>query len=112
MLPGWGQAYNGKPLKAVIVGGLEEGILYGIYRQERLFKDAQIGHNDVLANAYREDRNRLIWMLAGTLIFSTLDAYVDAHLYDFDTSDKLALGEIGRWRQVVFTVGWASRSSR
>jgi len=90
-LPGWGQAYNRKPLKAVIFGGIEEGLLYGIYRQHQLFRDERRAGNEPQALAYREDRNRLTWMLAGALILSMTDAYVDAHLFGFDVSEKLTV---------------------
>jgi hypothetical protein len=106
LLPGWGQAYNRNPLKAVIIGGLEEGLIYGVYRQNQLFVDFRRSGEEQIAVSYREDRNRLTWLLAGTLILSMLDAYVDAHLYDFDVSDNLTSGEIGRAGGIVLRLGW------
>ena len=37
-LPGWGQMYARNPLKAVIYAGLEQGFIYGVYRQHKLFQ--------------------------------------------------------------------------
>ena len=36
--PGWGQVYVKQPLKAVIYAGIEQGFIYGIYRQHNLYK--------------------------------------------------------------------------
>lgn len=90
LLPGWGQAYDRRPLKAVIVGGIEEGFIYGVYRQHQLFRDARGLRDESSAKFYREQRNRLTWMLAGAIIFSVVDAYVDAHLYGFEVSEQLS----------------------
>jgi len=109
LLPGWGQAYNKRPLKAVIIGGLEEGLLYGVYRQNQLFRDERRRGNEPVAKAYREDRNRMTWMLAGVLIFSMTDAYVDAHLYNFDVSDKLSSASGYKLGGVVVNLGWIWR---
>ena len=32
----------------------------------------------------RERRNLHLWLLAGTILLSSIDAYVDAHLYDWN----------------------------
>jgi hypothetical protein len=86
-LPGWGQSYNRRPLKAVIIGGLEQGVLFGIYRNHQLFRDARKFADDRSADFYKDQRNRLTWILAGTLLYSAVDAFVDAHLYDFEVDD-------------------------
>jgi len=88
--PGWGQVYNRQPLKAVIIGGIEEGLIYGVYRQHLLFVDSRRLGDDRSADVYKEDRNRLTWILAGTVILSMVDAYVDDQLFDFDTGDDLS----------------------
>ncbi len=135
--PGWGQMYAGSPLKAVIYAGLEQGFIYGVYWQHKLFQhyyskyqnynskyqnyysiyehydsignDSLANHNERLANLnkgladynerlanpYKNDRNRMAWYLTAAIILSVMDAYVEAHLYDFDVSDELA-GRGGR----------------
>ncbi|NQT34976.1 hypothetical protein HQ587_07295 [bacterium] len=88
--PGWGQMYAGSPLKAVIYASLEQGFIYGIYRQDKLYRFYSARGEDSIADVYLNDRNRLGWYLTATLILSVMDAYVEAHLYGFDVSDDLA----------------------
>lgn len=88
--PGWGQSYVGSPLKAVIYGGIEQGLIYTVYRQHRLFRYYKDQEQDQFAETHRNNRNRMTWYLAGAIILSMLDAYVDAHLYYFDVSDDLS----------------------
>lgn len=90
VVPGWGQAYNQQPLKAVIYAGLEQGLIYGIYRNHTLFRQSQLAGLNDDAGFYKNERNRLGWYLAGTLILSVMDAFVDAHLFSFDVSDDLS----------------------
>ncbi|MDP8228225.1 MAG: DUF5683 domain-containing protein [Candidatus Electryoneaceae bacterium] len=90
LFPGWGQSYVHSPLKAVIYGGIEQGLIYSIHRQNRLFRYYKDQEQDEFADSYKNNRNRLTWYLAGTIILSMLDAYVDAHLYHFDVSDDLS----------------------
>ncbi len=89
--PGWGQAYVGKPLKAVIYGGIEEGLIFSVYLNHKFFTYYNRIGEDRIAENYREDRNRLTWYLAGAIILSMLDAFVDAHLYSFNVSENLAV---------------------
>ena len=89
-LPGWGQAYVNRPLKAVIYGGIEQTLIFSIYRKHRLYKYYDRQDEGNVAGAQKEDRNRLSWYLAGAIILSMMDAYVDAHLYNFDVSDDFS----------------------
>lgn len=88
LIPGWGQAYNGQPFKAAIYAGIEQTLIYNIYRanHESEYYYSR-GEND-FGESVKNDRNRLMWYLAGVLILSMTDAYVDAILYDFDISDE------------------------
>ena len=90
LLPGWGQAYVGSPLKAVIYGGIEQTLIFGIYKQDHLYRKYKGREDFRRADSFRNYRNRMGWYLAGALIVSMLDAYVDAHLYDFDVSDDFS----------------------
>jgi len=89
VFPGWGQAYAQQPLKAVIYGGIEQGFIYGIYRQHKFYQYHKSKGNTRFANFYRNDRNRLGWYLTAAIILSVMDAFVDAHLYEFDVSNNL-----------------------
>jgi len=103
---GLGAGIQSAASEGVIVGGLEEGLIYGVYRQHQLFMDERRFGNEPVALAYREDRNRMAWMLAGVLIFSMTDAYVDAHLYHFDVSDKLSSATGLNVGGVMINLGW------
>ena len=88
-MPGWGQAYVGSPIKAVIYGGAEQALILSIYKSHRDYKRERANGEAFVAEKYKNDRNRLSWYLAGALILAMADAYVDAHLYDFDVSENL-----------------------
>ncbi len=93
-IPGWGQAYNGNPVKAVIYGGIEQALIYGMYRNHLLFKLYKGSDRESDAGYYSNERNRLTWYLAGAMILSIMDAFVDAHLYNFDVSDDFSARDI------------------
>ncbi len=93
--PGWGQWYNGKKFKAVLAFGTEVGFLSAsIWHNQRVVKRLGDEYNDDYKNEYREFhlnmRNQYIWYLAGAILYAMADAYVDAHLYEFDESSDLA----------------------
>lgn len=104
VLPGWGQLRLGKPVKAVIYSGFAEAFAYGIYKQHQLYRwfDRRGDHQTALF--YRNDRNRLGWYLAATVILSSMDAFVDAHLAGFEVSPNLA-GVPGAPPSVGVTLG-------
>lgn len=85
-VPGWGQLYNKKYLKAVIVAG-GQGVLLGTAIVE--WKRATDAKNDTSLPAFERledyrlhtnNRNMLLWLYAAAAVVSMLDAYVDAHL--------------------------------
>lgn len=84
--PGWGQWYNGKRFKAVLVFGAEAGIIANtIYHNQKV----QSSKSDLEREFYLENRRLSNWWLAGVILLSMIDAYVDAHLYNFDESTEL-----------------------
>ncbi len=94
LFPGWGQLYNRKYLKALILGGTEIGFIYGIIYQNDRYRNARGEGDTVRAAFYKDDRNRLSWWLAGIILYSMADAYADAHLWDFELSPELSLGAV------------------
>ena len=100
VIPGWGQAYNKKYIKAVVIAGLEAYLINGLYTN---WKDAN-RHKDNFTNAFDDpeyqaiefseyedaldSRGAFTWFLAATVFYSMFDAYVDAHLSNFDQEDK------------------------
>jgi hypothetical protein len=114
ILPGAGQAYNKKYWKtAILYGGfavLGTGIEYN-NRYYKIFRTAyqyRIDNDtttvDDYENIYPDDdalllrkdyyrRTRdLLWIIGGVVyVLNIIDAYVDAHLSNFDISDDLSL---------------------
>lgn len=79
-IPGWGQMYNKKYFKAVIVAG-GQGALLGTAVVE--WKRASDAKKDLDLEGYRvhtNNRNMFLWLYAAAAVVSMLDAYVDAHL--------------------------------
>jgi hypothetical protein len=88
-VPGWGQFYNGKYWKAALAFGAESGLIATAVYWNQQAVQAPPNSNDRLF--YRNNRNTAVWFLAGTILLSMLDAYVDAHLFDFDESPDLSV---------------------
>ena len=94
--PGWGQFYNGQKIKAALVFGAEAAIIgTAIYWNQQLKKAKEVMDEDLIF-IYRDNRNLAYWFLAGTIVLSMLDAYVDAQLSDFDEDPSLALIEMNQ----------------
>ncbi len=89
-IPGWGQAYVKRPLKAVIYGGIQQALVFSVFMRDHQYRIERDYGEEHKADFYRNERNRLSWYLAGAVLLSTVDAYVDAHLYDFDVSNDLS----------------------
>ncbi|MDZ7291222.1 MAG: DUF5683 domain-containing protein [candidate division KSB1 bacterium] len=86
-LPGWGQFYNGKYFKAALAFGAETGLVAtAIYWNQRAVRTTD--RDERLF--YQNNRNTALWWLVGTILYSMLDAYVDASLSDFDESPNLS----------------------
>ena len=101
ILPGWGQYYNESYWKIPIVWGVVGFCVYGwIFYQNNYidFRDKyreSLINNSGLSSAYlrsREfykDHRDLFAVYVGLTYFLNLvDAYVDAHLFDFDVSEN------------------------
>lgn len=131
ILPGWGQVYNGQPLKAPIIAGAIGGLAYTVIRLSgdyRLYREAyqykayqelvdrgevtenpradyQDSYDEIAASlgpvssgplrthrdALRRNRDLSILGIGVVWALSVLDAYVSAHLLDFDVGEDLAL---------------------
>ncbi len=87
LIPGWGQFYNKKYFKAVLVFGAEVGLLANsIYLNQQYKASRTIAEREFYIN----NRNLSNWWLVGTILFSMADAFVDAHLSNFDESPDLS----------------------
>lgn len=112
VIAGWGQFYNKQYIKGIVLCGLEALTIYGIIyyadaaRYERrefesygipergispdlAEKIAERDYHLDLYNNYRVNYESHIWLTALVVVYSMLDAYVDAHLADFETGEEL-----------------------
>jgi hypothetical protein len=101
ILPGWGQFYNESYWKAPIFIGALAGFIYGwiyyddLYDKYRNLYDPNIS-GDPINNGYkaqrdtfRDERDLFAVYIGLTYLLNLVDAYVDAHLFDFDVSENL-----------------------
>lgn len=103
VVPGWGQWYNEKKWKALLVLGTETGFIgAAIWHNQRVVTplDESTGvyteeYKEQYKNFHINMRNQYVWYLAGAILFSLADAYVDAHLFNFDESIDLSFRTIG-----------------
>ena len=102
IVPGLGQLYNGKKFKALIVFGAEVGLLSNSIYLNQMYKQSTYPADKEF---YINNRNLSTWWLVGTILFSVLDAYVDAHLYHFDESPELSINfdRAGQNRNIVLS---------
>jgi hypothetical protein len=93
ILPGWGQLANGKPLKAVLLGGIYTGLAAGAVMAESDRRDIQkeldaMPEDDPALvedlNDAVDRRNFRMWMMGATMLYAMIDAYVDVHFAGFE----------------------------
>jgi len=90
IVPGWGQIYNESYWKAPIVWGVMGWFVYAWVDNNNNYIDyknlyLQSGNSLDLEyrNFYRDQRDEFAIYFALTYFLTLVDAYVDAHLYDF-----------------------------
>ncbi len=88
LLPGWGQWYNDKKIKAGIVFLAETGIIgSAVYWGKKANNETDTLYRDF----YIDNRNLAFWYLGGFILLSMADAFVDAPLSGFDVSPELGM---------------------
>lgn len=99
LLPGGGQLYNQAYVKAGIVIGVQAYLVASAIAHDKKVDDYRklaSQTNDVFLQQhyqskqqeYKEMRTSDFWWMGITAALSVLDAYVDAHLSDFDANKK------------------------
>jgi hypothetical protein len=108
VLPGWGQSAVGSPGRGAIYFALETGSLWMVYKSQRklhfarrnqeylrevgeLEEDRQSG----LVNSREEQLEDWITLSGFLLLFNAADAFVSAHLVDFDERIGVVPGRRG-----------------
>jgi hypothetical protein len=97
-VPGWGQIYNDRYVKAGAIIAAEAGTLViavdnyltsrKYLREAREATDPKIKHEKFARHDdYIVETEFWGWLFVGALTYSMMDAYVDAHLADWDVSD-------------------------
>ena len=83
LVPGLGQAYNGKWVKSISIVGLE----YAAYNAWTENKDFYNNFKDTYSlpkHRYLQKRNKYAWWIGFIYVYGMIDAVVDAHLHNFD----------------------------
>ncbi len=103
ILPGLGQFYNGSYWKIPIIYGLAGYFVYEFKQSDknyRYYRDlfaqsVQISGGDYrykrLRDFYRDQRDLFGIYLFVLYLANIVDAYVDAHLYNFDVGESLSI---------------------
>jgi hypothetical protein len=97
-VPGWGQIYNGQYWKAGGIIAAQAGTLYmavdNYLTARRYLREAREATTEELKRDKLAKHEDYIvetefwgWLFVAALTYSMMDAYVDAHLADWDVSD-------------------------
>jgi hypothetical protein len=105
VIPGSGQIYNADYWKAPIVWGLGGYWIYewvklnNLYHDNRDLYEQSINDPQTspgttarykeIRDFYHDERDKFAWYLGALYMVNLVDAYVGAHLYDFDVSGDL-----------------------
>jgi len=94
--PGWGQIYNESYYKAPIIWGLSAWLVYSWIQNNKnynQFADSYLInpnlYNQSNRDFYRDQRDLFSLYIGLTYLLNLVDAYVDAHLFDFTVEDNL-----------------------
>lgn len=117
VLPGWGQSVLGAPERGGLYFALEAGSLWMVWRsarkldeaerfQDELRRTGQLAPTDrtALVRARSQQREDWITLSVFWLFFSGADAFVTAHLQDFDERIEIGATPDGQALQVGASV--------
>jgi hypothetical protein len=102
VVPGAGQIYDERYWKAPVIWGIGGYWVYEWFKQNDKYKQYRDLYDQSLLlvpegdqryqslrDFYRDERDRFAWFLGGLYLLNLVDAYVGAHLYDFDVGPSL-----------------------
>ena len=84
IIPGGGQLYNGKKIKAALMFGAQFWMVYQFQANRSAYNLWDDGSYMKPRENYRENRNKYAWYSTFVYIYNLADALVDSHLSDFD----------------------------
>lgn len=94
VIPGWGQFYNESYWKIPVIWGTAAWFVYNwvdnneqYTNYKTLYQNTQNEYYRRLRNFYRDQRDNFTIYLGLLYLLNLIDAYVDAHLFDFNVSD-------------------------
>lgn len=95
VVPGLGQIYNESYWKAPVVWGVSGWFVYNWFHNDKKYKDNAKQYNNTRneiyrtnRDFYRDQRDLFVIYLGVTYILNLVDAYVDAHLFDFTVDEN------------------------
>ena len=88
IIPGGGQLYNGKKIKAALMFGAQFWMLYQFQTNRSAYNLWDDGSYMKPREYYRDNRNKYAWYSTFVYIYNLADALVDSHLSDFDEKDE------------------------
>ena len=120
VVPGAGQFYNESYWKIPIIAGLVGYFGYEYFRQNNLYKDYR---DDYLASQtpenpdgnlslktfrefYRNQRDDFVWYFLIVYTVNLIDAYVGAHLFDFDVREEKGNGKTDKSYRLKFNLNF------
>lgn len=102
-LPGAGQIYDAGYWKVPVIWGLGVYWLYEWRQLNTQYQDFRARYLESLQQSpggnpiylhnrdfYHDERDKFAWFLGGLYLLNLVDAYVGAHLYDFNVSPDLS----------------------
>lgn len=84
LIPGGGQAYNGKWIKSAVVIGLEVSSYLSWRKNIQNYNDYDNIDLPLNRSKYLLKRNKYAWWMGIIYVYSMIDAIVDAHLHSFE----------------------------
>lgn len=114
VLPGFGQFYNESYWKIPVIWGVlgylgyqwnRNNKLYVQYRDEyarSILKDPTVSYAYKAREFYKDQRDQVAVYIGLTYLLNLVDAYVDAHLFDFDISRDNSMGQFQLSLKVKF----------
>jgi hypothetical protein len=99
IIPGWGQVYNESYWKAPVVWGVMGWFVYvwidnnnKYIDYKNLYSTTGISDHKEYRDFYRDQRDEFAIYLVLTYFLNLVDAYVDAHLFDFSVDENYMNG--------------------